>query len=114
MRLACPPPSQTRWLLFRDQFQGEFYVRKLAKTASQGFWNGALPPIGYRIVAVEQRGSRIKKKLEIDPLQAQTVRTIYRWRSPATGTRPDGPEDHRHAPQARDCTSGYRRDHLRA
>jgi DNA invertase Pin-like site-specific DNA recombinase len=88
---------------FRDHFELEFYVRKLAKNgvklvfitqvrgddpmhvmmrqimalfdeyqskenakhvlramnenARQGFWNGALPPIGYRIVAAEQRGS---------------------------------------------------------
>jgi site-specific DNA recombinase len=86
---------------FRDQFQLEFYVRRLAKNgvrlisitqelgddpmsnmirqimalfdeyqskenakhtlramkenARQGFWNGALPPIGYRIIAGEQR-----------------------------------------------------------
>ena len=109
---------------FRDHFELEFYVRKLAKNgvklvsitqemgddpmhvmmrqimalfdeyqskenakhvlramnenARQGFWNGALPPIGYRIVAAEQRGSKIKKKLEIDPLHAETVRLIYR------------------------------------
>lgn len=93
---------------FRDQFQFEFYVRKLAKNgvrlisvtqdlgddpmsvmmrqimtlfdeyqskenakhtlramkenARQGYWNGALPPIGYRIVAAERvsvsRGGR--------------------------------------------------------
>ena len=100
--------------LFRDQFQLEFYVRRLAKNrvrlisitrqlgddpmsnmirqlmalfdeyqskenakhvlralkenARQGFWNGSLPPIGYRIVAAEQRGAKVKKKLEIDPL----------------------------------------------
>jgi len=105
---------------FRDQFQLEFYVRRLAKNgvrlvsitqelgddpmsnmirqimalfdecqskenathtlramkenARQGFWNGALPPIGYRIVeAAEQRGRRIKKTLEIDPIQAEAV-----------------------------------------
>jgi site-specific DNA recombinase len=109
---------------FRDHFELEFYVRKLAKNgirllsitqemgddpmhvmmrqimalfdeyqskenakhvlramkenARQGFWNGALPPIGYRIVAAEQRGAKIKKKLEIDPLHADTVRLIYR------------------------------------
>ena len=109
---------------FRDHFEMEFYVRKLAKNgvklvsitqemgddpmhvmmrqimalfdeyqskenakhvlramnenARQGFWNGALPPIGYRIVAAEQRGSKVKKKLEIDPLHAETVRKIYR------------------------------------
>jgi len=109
---------------FRDQFQLEFYVRRLAKAdvrlvsitqdlgddpmsnmirqimalfdeyqsrenakhtlramnenARQGFWNGALPPIGYRIVAAEQRGAKIKKKLEIDPMHAETVRLIYK------------------------------------
>jgi site-specific DNA recombinase len=109
---------------FRDHFELEFYVRKLAKNgvklvsitqemgddpmhvmmrqimalfdeyqskenakhvlramnenARQGFWNGALAPIGYRIVAAEQRGSKTKKKLEIDPLHADTVRLIYR------------------------------------
>lgn len=92
---------------FRDQFQFEFYVRKLAKNsvrlisitqdlggdpmsvmmrqimtlfdeyqskenakhtlramkenARQGYWNGALPPIGYRIVAAEQHGAKIKR-----------------------------------------------------
>lgn len=109
---------------FRDQFQFEFYVRKLAKNgvrlisitqdlgddpmsvmmrqimtlfdeyqskenakhalramkenARQGYWNGALPPLGYRIVAAEQRGAKIKKKLEIDPVEAETARLIYR------------------------------------
>ncbi len=109
---------------FRDHFEMEFYIRKLAKNgvklvsitqemgddpmhvmmrqimalfdeyqskeiakhvlralkenARQGFWNGALPPIGYRVVAAEQRGSKTKKKLEVDPLHADTVRLIYR------------------------------------
>ncbi len=110
---------------FRDQFQLEFYVRRLAKNgvrlvsitqelgddpmsnmirqimalfdeyqskenakhtlramkenARQGFWNGSLPPIGYRIVeAAEQHGHRTKKTLEIDPFRAETVRLIFR------------------------------------
>jgi DNA invertase Pin-like site-specific DNA recombinase len=109
---------------FRDAFDMEFYVRRLAKNgvkllsitqeigddpihqmmrqimalfdeyqskenakhvlraqkenARQGFWNGSLPPIGYRIVAAETRGAKVKKKLEIDPLHADTVRLIYR------------------------------------
>lgn len=118
---------------FRDQFQFEFYVRKLAKNgvrlisitqdlgddpmsvmmrqimtlfdeyqskenakhtlramkenARQGYWNGALPPIGYRIVAAEQRGAKIKKKLEIDPIHADTVRLIYRLTLNGDGDR---------------------------
>lgn len=109
---------------FRDQFQFEFYLRKLAKNdvrivsitqilgndpmsemmrkimtlfdeyqsketakhtlramnenARQGFWNGARPPIGYRVVAAEQRGTKIKKKLEVDPLYADVVRRMFR------------------------------------
>ena len=109
---------------FRDQFQLEFYVRRLAKNgvrlvsitqelgddpmsnmirqimalfdeyqskenakhtlramkenARQGFWNGSLPPIGYRIVGGERRGQKTKKTLEIDPFQAETVRLIFR------------------------------------
>ena len=46
----------------------------MKENARQGFWNGSLPPIGYRIVeATEQRGHRIKKTLKIDPIQAETV-----------------------------------------
>lgn len=117
---------------FRDQFQLEFYVRRLAKNgvrlisitqelgddpmsnmirqimalfdeyqskenakhtlramkenARQGFWNGALPPIGYRTVTGEQRGHRIKKTLEIDPFQAETVRLIFRLAWEGDGT----------------------------
>ncbi|WP_334150378.1 recombinase family protein [Hyphomicrobium sp.] len=108
---------------FRDQFQLEFYVRRLAKNgirltsitqdlgddpmsvmmrqimalfdeyqskenakhtlramrenARQGYWNGSRPPFGYRTVAAEQRGARIKKKIEPDPEQAETVKLMF-------------------------------------
>ncbi len=134
---AKPPPfdvivvhSFSRF--FRDQFQLEFHVRRLAKTgvrlvsitqetgddpmgnmirqimalfdeyqsrenakhtlramkenARQGFWNGSLPPIGYRVVAAEQRGQKTKKRLEIEPLGAETVRLIFRLCLEGTGT----------------------------
>jgi len=118
---------------FRDQFQLEFYVRRLAKSgvrlasitqelgddpmsnmirqimalfdeyqskenakhtlramkenARQGFWNGALPPIGYRIVeAAEQRGHRTKKTLETAPIQTETVRLIFRLAREGNGS----------------------------
>ena len=108
---------------FRDAFQLEFYVRKLAKhgvrlvsmtqetgddptsqmirqimalfdeyqsrenakhtlramkeNARQGFWNGSLPPLGYRAVEAERRGDKIKKRLEIEPAEAELVRKIF-------------------------------------
>jgi hypothetical protein len=47
----------------------------MKENARQGFSNGSLPPIGYRIVeAVERHGHRTKKTLKIDPIQAETVR----------------------------------------
>ncbi len=45
-----------------------------------------MPPIGYRVVAAEQRGAKVKKKLEIDPLHADTVRLIYRLAVEGDGT----------------------------
>lgn len=110
---------------FRDQFQFEFYVRKLARNgvrlvsitqelgddpmslmmrqimslfdeyqsrenakhtlramrenALQGFWNGSRPPLGYRVVVAETRGAKVKKKLEVDQVQADKIRLMYRW-----------------------------------
>ncbi len=47
-------------------------------SAKQGFWNGATPPLGYKIVEAERRGQKIKKKLDIDPVEAEIVRLIFR------------------------------------
>src|SRR6202171_4667110 len=142
---------------FRDQFQLEFYVRRLAKNgvrlisitqelgddpmsnmirqimalfdeyqskenakhtlramkenARQGFWNGALPPIGYRIVeASEQRGHRTKKTLEIDPFQAETVRLIFRlaWEGDGTSGAMGGKSITKHLNTAGIRTKGRR------
>jgi DNA invertase Pin-like site-specific DNA recombinase len=117
---------------FRDHFELEFYVRKLAKNgvrlvsmtqelgddpmhvmmrqimalfdeyqskenanhtlralkenARQGFWNGSLPPVGYRVVDAEKRGAKIKKVLEIDPLHADTVRLMFKLALEGDGT----------------------------
>ena len=116
---------------FRDQFQLEFYVRRLAKAgvrlvsitqelgddpmsnmirqimalfdeyqskenakhtlramkenARQGFWNGALPPIGYRIVEAAA-WPPYQESLEIDPIQAETVRSIFRFAREGNGS----------------------------
>jgi hypothetical protein len=63
---------------YQSKENAKHVLRAMNENARQGFWNGALPPIGYRIVAAEQRGAKTKKKLEIDPLHADTVRLIYR------------------------------------
>ena len=53
-------------------------MRSMRENARQGFWNGTTPPLGYRIVEAEQRGQKIKKKLEIDPVEEQIVVLIFR------------------------------------
>ncbi len=63
---------------YQSKENAKHVMRALKENARQGFWNGSLPPIGYRVVAAEQRGAKVKKKLEIDPLHAETVRLIYR------------------------------------
>ncbi|WP_371422029.1 recombinase family protein [Tardiphaga sp.] len=52
--------------------------RAMRESAKQGFWNGATPPLGYKIVEAERRGQKIKKKLDIDPVEAETVSLIYK------------------------------------
>ncbi|HTX50767.1 MAG TPA: recombinase family protein [Caulobacteraceae bacterium] len=63
---------------YQSKENAKHVIRALKENARQGFWNGSLPPIGYRVVAAETRGAKVKKKLEIDPLHADTVRLIYR------------------------------------
>ncbi|MFN7129191.1 MAG: recombinase family protein [Brevundimonas sp.] len=63
---------------YQSKENGKHVSRALKENARQGFWNGARPPFGYRIVAAETRGTKVKKVLEIDPLHADTVRLMYR------------------------------------
>jgi site-specific DNA recombinase len=71
---------------YQSKENAKHVLRALKENARQGFWNGSLPPIGYRIVAAEQRGAKVKKKLEIDPLHSDTVRLIYRLALEGDGT----------------------------
>ena len=71
---------------YQSKENAKHVMRALKENARQGFWNGSLPPIGYRVIAAEQRGAKVKKKLEIDPLHAETVRLIYRLALEGDGT----------------------------
>ena len=71
---------------YQSKENAKHVLRALKENARQGFWNGSLPPIGYRVVAAEQRGAKVKKKLEIDPLHADTVRLAFKLALEGDGT----------------------------
>lgn len=52
-------------------------TRSMLENARRGYWNGAKPPFGYRTVTVEKHGNKDKKKLEIEPKEAEIVRRIF-------------------------------------
>ena len=56
---------------------GKHTARAMKENARQGFWNGSRPPFGYQVVEAEQRGQKVKKRLEIVPAEAALVRRIF-------------------------------------
>ncbi len=63
---------------YQSKENAKHTLRAMRENARQGYWNGSRPPFGYRIIEAEQRGSRTKKKIEPDPLQADNVRLMFR------------------------------------
>lgn len=61
-------------------------LRAMKENARQGFWNGAVPPYGYRTYAAEKRGEKQKKRLEPDPKEAEIVRQMFRLYVNGDGT----------------------------
>jgi site-specific DNA recombinase len=62
---------------YQSKENAKHVLRSMKENARQGYWNGARPPFGYRAVEVERRGSRIKKRLDIDLVEAEVVRRIF-------------------------------------
>ncbi len=63
---------------YQSRENAKHTLRAMKENARQGFWNGSHPPLGYRVVDAEQRGDKIKRKLEIDPQKADLVRLMFR------------------------------------
>jgi site-specific DNA recombinase len=58
----------------------------MKENARQGFYNGSRVPLGYTVEDVETRGHRTKKRLIIDPVEAETVRLIFKLYLEGDGT----------------------------
>ncbi|MBV9557756.1 MAG: recombinase family protein, partial [Pseudolabrys sp.] len=74
--------------------------------------NGTTPPLGYKIVEAERRGRKIKNKLDIDAVGAETVRLIFKLYVNGDGAaRPHGVKEttkglNSHGYRARRATYG--------
>ncbi len=62
---------------YRSKENAKHTLRAMQENARQGFWNGSKAPYGYTIIAAEQRGAKTKKRLAVDPVEAEVVRLIY-------------------------------------
>lgn len=62
-------------------------LRAMKENTRQGFWNGSRPPFGYRVIAAEKRGDKIKKRLEIDPAEAEIYRACDSARAVHSASR---------------------------
>ncbi len=49
----------------------------MLENARQGFWNGSAPPYGYRTYVAARIGKKEKKKLELEPKEAEIVKMIF-------------------------------------
>src|SRR5271166_1535296 len=62
---------------YQSRENAKHTLRAMQENARQGFWNGSLPPFGYRTVGAEKRGQKLKKVLAIDEAEAEVVRCIF-------------------------------------
>ena len=63
---------------YQSKENAKHVIRSMKENARQGFWNGATVPLGYKLVEAEKRGAKIKRKLAVDPVEAETVRLIFK------------------------------------
>jgi site-specific DNA recombinase len=73
---------------YQSKENAKHTLRAMKENARQGFWNGGSgPPFGYEVVTAETRGARAKRKLQINPLQADTVRLMFQLALSGDGER---------------------------
>ena len=75
---------------YQSRENAKHVLRAMKENARQGFYNGSPVPLGYVAQAVEKRGHRIKKRLAIDPVEAETVKRIFTLSAERDGTGPMG------------------------
>ena len=62
---------------FTSRETSKHVTRSLRENARQGFWCGGQPPFGYKLEDAERRGSTMKKRLAVHPIEAVIVRKMF-------------------------------------
>ncbi|MBK9000885.1 MAG: recombinase family protein [Myxococcales bacterium] len=64
-----------------DQLESEQIGRRtragMRQNAVNGYWNGSAPPFGYRVVTVPGPGGKAKRKLQVEPSEAELVGRVF-------------------------------------
>ncbi len=63
---------------YQSRENSKHVLRAMKENARQGFYNGSPLPLGYAVEEVEKRGARIKKKLVVDAVEAETIKLMFR------------------------------------
>lgn len=71
---------------YQSKENAKHTLRAMQENARQGFWNGSKAPYGYAVVDAEQRGAKTKKRLAIDPVEAEVVRLMFKLFLKGDGT----------------------------
>ena len=62
---------------YQSRENAKHVLRAMKENARQGFYNGARVPLGFTTEDVEKRGHRVKKRLAVDPIEAELVRLVF-------------------------------------
>src|SRR5262249_19240075 len=72
---------------YQSRESAKHVMGAMRETARQGYWNGSRPPFGYKAVAVETRADAVKKRLAIEPVEAEIVREVFKLYLEGSGIR---------------------------
>ncbi len=62
---------------YQSRENAKHVLRAMKENARQGFYNGARLPLGFTLEEVEKRGHRTKKRIVVDPVEAELVRLMF-------------------------------------
>ncbi|MFG1258180.1 recombinase family protein [Xanthobacter flavus] len=62
---------------YQSRENAKHVLRAMKENARQGFYNGARLPLGFTLEEVEKRGHRTKKRIIVDPVEAELVRLMF-------------------------------------